>query len=235
MRIPLATTIESRDGTLTRDAKVKNGIVETRGEDVPPIVRKRPGLTDLGLVRAGAAQLLYYWFGKVRTVIGDYLDGATGVGQLVVTAWNSADKDADVALSNGDLTITVSAGGFARSVDSLSSGSWAFQTTVATATGTVCVGMANASATFVQLGASHASIAYNSNSGQITKNSSVLATVATYTAGDVIKVIYDADTQRFTLLDDARQVRCELTTEQVGEFCERLRERAKTSDSRTMV
>lgn len=194
MRIPLATTIESRDGTLTRDAKVKNGIVETRGEDVPPIVRKRPGLTDLGLVRAGAAQLLYYWFGKVRTVIGDYLDGATGVGQLVVTAWNSADKDADVALSNGDLTITVSAGGFARSVDSLSSGSWAFQTTVATATGTVCVGMANASATFVQLGASHDSIAYNSNSGQITKNSSVLATVATYTAGDVIKVIYDADT-----------------------------------------
>mgnify|MGYP001226961304 FL=1 len=194
MRIPLATTIESRDGTLTRDAKVKNGIVETRGEDVPPIVRKRPGLTDLGLVRAGAAQLLYYWFGKVRTVIGDYLDGATGVGQLVVTTWNSADKDADVALSNGDLTITVSAGGFARSVDSLSSGSWAFQTTVATATGTVCVGMANASATFVQLGASHDSIAYNSNSGQITKNSSVLATVATYTAGDVIKVIYDADT-----------------------------------------
>jgi hypothetical protein len=194
VRIPLATTIESRDGTLTRDAKVKNGIVETRGEDVPPIVRKRPGLTDLGLVRAGAAQLLYYWFGKVRTVIGDYLDGATGVGQLVVTAWNSADKDADVALSNGDLTITVSAGGFARSVDSLSSGSWAFQTTVATATGTVCVGMANASATFVQLGASHDSIAYNSNSGQITKNSSVLATVATYTAGDVIKVIYDADT-----------------------------------------
>ena len=194
MRIPLATTIESRDGTLTRDAKVKNGIVETRGEDVPPIVRKRPGLTDLGLVRAGAAQLLYYWFGKVRTVIGDYLDGATGVGQLVVTTWNSADKDSDVALSNGDLTITVSAGGFARSVNSLSSGSWAFQTTVATATGTVCVGMANASATFVQLGASHASIAYNSNSGQITKNSSVLATVATYTAGDVIKVIYDADT-----------------------------------------
>ena len=194
MRIPLATTIESRDGTLTRDAKVKNGIVETRGEDVPPIVRKRPGLTDLGLVRAGEAQLLYYWFGKVRTVIGDYLDGATGVGQLVVTTWNSADKDSDVALSNGDLTITVSAGGFARSVDSLSSGSWAFQTTVATATGTVCVGMANASATFVQLGASHASIAYNSNSGQITKNSSVLATVATYTAGDVIKVIYDADT-----------------------------------------
>ena len=194
MRIPLATTIESRDGTLTRDAKVKNGIVETRGEDVPPIVRKRPGLIDLGLVRAGAAQLLYYWYGKVRTVIGDYLDGATGVGQTVVTTWNSADKDADVALSNGDLTITVSSGGFARSVDSLSSGEWAFQTTVETATGIVCVGMANASASFVQLGASHDSIAYNSIIGQITKNSSSLSTVPTYTAGDVIKVIYDADT-----------------------------------------
>jgi len=44
-------------------------------------------------------------------------------------------------------------------------------------------------------------------------------------------VIYDADTQRFTLLDDARQSRCEMTTEQVAAFCERLRERAKTSDS----
>lgn len=193
MRIPFASSLKSRDGTLDQDAKVVNGIVEPDG-DAAPTVRRRPGLTDLGLVRAGAAQMLYYWFGKVRTVIGDYLDGATGIGQLVVTTWNSADKDADVALSNGDLTITVSSGGFARSVDSLSSGEWAFQTTVATATGTVCVGMANASASFVQLGASHDSIAYNSNSGQITKNSSVLSTVATYTAGDVIKVIYDADT-----------------------------------------
>lgn len=44
-------------------------------------------------------------------------------------------------------------------------------------------------------------------------------------------VIYDAETKRFTLLDSTRQVRCELTTEQVADFCERVRERAKTSDS----
>ena len=89
MRIPLATTIESRDGTLTRDAKVKNGIVETRGEDVPPIVRKRPGLTDLGLVRAGAAQLLYYWFGKVRAVIGDYINAISGATAQTLGDWSS--------------------------------------------------------------------------------------------------------------------------------------------------
>lgn len=89
MRIPLATTIESRDGTLTRDAKVKNGIVETRGEDVPPIVRKRPGLTDLGLVRAGAAQLLYYWFGKVRAVIGDYINAISGATAQSLGDWSS--------------------------------------------------------------------------------------------------------------------------------------------------
>jgi len=44
-------------------------------------------------------------------------------------------------------------------------------------------------------------------------------------------LIYDAETQRFTLLDDSRKARCELTTEQVAEFCSRLAERAKSSDS----
>ena len=121
MRIPLATTIESRDGTLTRDAKVKNGIVETRGEDVSPIVRKRPGLTDLGLVRAGAAQLLYYWFGKVRTIIGDTFCG----GNLsVYPVWG--DKGSEVTLSNGDLTTTYAVGSTmsARATFGKSSGKW---------------------------------------------------------------------------------------------------------------
>lgn len=44
-------------------------------------------------------------------------------------------------------------------------------------------------------------------------------------------VIYDAETKRFTLLDVKRRTRCELTAEQVADFCERVRERAKTSDS----
>jgi len=44
-------------------------------------------------------------------------------------------------------------------------------------------------------------------------------------------VIYDAATKRFTLLDGKRQTRCELTAEQVADFCQRVAERAKTSDS----
>lgn len=44
-------------------------------------------------------------------------------------------------------------------------------------------------------------------------------------------VIYDAATKRFTLLDVKRQTRCELTAEQVADFCTRVAERAKTSDS----
>lgn len=44
-------------------------------------------------------------------------------------------------------------------------------------------------------------------------------------------VIYDAATKRFTLLDGKRQTRCELTAEQVADFCQRVADRAKTSDS----
>ncbi|MCE9606200.1 MAG: hypothetical protein K8U03_14990 [Planctomycetia bacterium] len=44
-------------------------------------------------------------------------------------------------------------------------------------------------------------------------------------------VVFDAATTRFTLLDDRRKVRCELAMEQVTDFCERLRERSKLSDS----
>lgn len=191
MRIPLASSLKSRDGTLDQDAKVLNGIVEPDG-DAAPTVRRRPGLTDLGLVRAGAAQLLYYWYSKVRTVIGDYIGYTNSPSELVLTTWNSADKDADVALSNGDLTITVSNGGFARSVLPCTSGSWAWQITVATATGRPVAGMSNSSSAFGLLGGDSNSIGYDS-SGQVIKNSSVLTTVATYTVGDVVKVIYDAD------------------------------------------
>lgn len=44
-------------------------------------------------------------------------------------------------------------------------------------------------------------------------------------------VIYDAATKRFTLLDVKRQTRCELTAEQVADFCQRVSDRGKTSDS----
>ena len=72
MRIPLATNLESRDGLLDKDAKVLNGVIETRGENVAPIVRKRPGLSNLGTVHSGTGQLLTDFYG-LNVIIGDSL------------------------------------------------------------------------------------------------------------------------------------------------------------------
>jgi hypothetical protein len=74
MRIPLAVTIESRDGGLTRDAKVLNGVVEARGDQ--PVLRKRPGTADLGLINAGTAQLLTVWNG-IKTIQADFISAGT--------------------------------------------------------------------------------------------------------------------------------------------------------------
>jgi hypothetical protein len=74
MRVPLGVNLESRDGTVSKDAKVMNGLIEAKGD--APIVRKRPGVTDLGSVHSGTAQLLYAWNG-INTVQGDYLNSGT--------------------------------------------------------------------------------------------------------------------------------------------------------------
>jgi hypothetical protein len=54
MRIALASNLESRDGTVDQDAKVLNGIAESRGDKAPMKLRKRPGLAAYG---AAASQL----------------------------------------------------------------------------------------------------------------------------------------------------------------------------------
>lgn len=72
MRIPLAVNLESRDGTVTKDSKVLNGIIEVKGEN-DLRVRTRPGNADIGLVKAGIAQLLYNWNG-INTIQADTLN-----------------------------------------------------------------------------------------------------------------------------------------------------------------
>ncbi len=74
MRVPLAVSLESRDGAVDQDARVVNGIVETKGEQSS--LRKRPGLSDMGLVRVGAAQLLFSWNG-IKAILGDYMNQGT--------------------------------------------------------------------------------------------------------------------------------------------------------------
>lgn len=76
MRLPLAVNLESRDGALSKDALIRNGIVESRGEGVPPVVRKRPGVADLGQVDTGVSQLITEWYG-LRVIIDDTLNSGT--------------------------------------------------------------------------------------------------------------------------------------------------------------
>jgi hypothetical protein len=71
MRLPLAVEVVSRDGTLGRDATLKNGLVEANGEDF--ILRKRPGMYDLGSVGAGASQVLAAWQDRLVGVAGDLI------------------------------------------------------------------------------------------------------------------------------------------------------------------
>jgi hypothetical protein len=74
MRVPLGVNLESRDGTVSKDAKVLNGLIEREGDST--IVRKRPGTVDLGNVKTGTAQLLYAWNG-INTIQADFLNRGT--------------------------------------------------------------------------------------------------------------------------------------------------------------
>lgn len=88
MRVPLAVNLESRDGSLDKDALIINGLVESRGEGVPPVVRKRPGVADVGQVDTGVSQLITEWFG-LRVIIDDTLSSGT-VATIVSSPTTSA-------------------------------------------------------------------------------------------------------------------------------------------------
>lgn len=90
MRIPLGVTLESRDGSVTNDAKVLNGIVETKGEQ--NIVRKRPGVGAVAVLTAGKAQLLYPWNG-VNAMIGDTLYRGTTATSVSTTAFSPTNAN----------------------------------------------------------------------------------------------------------------------------------------------
>mgnify|MGYP003527456538 CR=1 FL=1 len=78
MRLPLATDLKARVGTPDKDARVKNGIIEIRGES--SVVRQRPGVsealaTDLGLFAQGGMQFgdyLVYLNNDVVFVFSDF-------------------------------------------------------------------------------------------------------------------------------------------------------------------
>lgn len=198
MRIPLAANLESRAGSLTKDARVKNALVERKG-DVSFVV-KRPGMSDLGLVKAGVAQLLTYWNG-IRTIQDDYLN----IGDAVTYAkLNSADKGDDVTLSGGDLTAAIAGSGSdsVRSTQSKSAGKWYWEVTVNN-TGTNRIGVANA--TFgvdVGSGSPNSSLGLSTNSLAVGSDGNILdpggggatiGSIGSYTSGDIIGIALDCD------------------------------------------
>lgn len=87
MRLPLANTLQSRDGLVDKDAKVVNGILEPKGDTA--WVRNRPGNTTKGLLKAGVAQLLYCWNG-VLAIIDDFLIRPTAYYSAVTATFNTA-------------------------------------------------------------------------------------------------------------------------------------------------
>ena len=191
-RIPIAVNLESRNGQVTRDAKVTNGIVEINGQSKR--LRKRPGCSDYGLVKTGVAQLLVYWNG-IKAIIGDYFcSGISGNATTITTTWNPADKDADITLSGSDLSASSVDIGSVRSVLYCSSGTWNFEVLVNTDSTDKYIGMANS--TFSIANAIGKETGLNSISyrwdGRISANNVTIYTAATFAATDVISVFFDS-------------------------------------------
>lgn len=201
IRIPIAVNLESRDGTLSKDAKGVNCIVEVSGQTKK--VRKRPGCSDFGLVKTGVAQLLIYWNG-IKAIIGDFFcSGIAGTPTSYSSCtWNPSDKDADVTLSGGNLTASgaFASAGMVRSTTSVSSGTWVFEVTyVSTTGGAPFIGFANSSAALTNVvGADNNGVGWT-NGGAVRKNGVDFATASSYTTGDVLGFVYDADLDTINL------------------------------------
>ncbi len=192
MRIPIAVSLESRDGTVDQDAKVVNGIIEVKGEE-SFLTKKRPGSVDLGLIRAGVAQLLTYWDSQVIAIQDDYIN----TGSISsTTTWNASDKGAEVTLSGSNLvaTIGVSDDGV-RSVVSKSSGKFYWEVTCTTSK-YFSIGVANSSASLTAVvGAGDVnSVTVNFNGTILTNGTNATgSSITAFVEGDIIGVALDMD------------------------------------------
>lgn len=104
MRVPLAVTLESRDGGTTKDAKNLNSIAEVKspaGPHGPADIRfrKRPGSADLGLVKVGTAQFLFNWNG-INAILADHFLRGT------ITTIVSGPTDTNLSPANASLMFT---------------------------------------------------------------------------------------------------------------------------------
>ena len=73
MRLPLCYPIESRDGTLNADSKMKNLVVENVEGELVAV--KRPGVTKQTELPPGLAQGLFNLNGMAYAIVDDKLYG----------------------------------------------------------------------------------------------------------------------------------------------------------------
>jgi hypothetical protein len=129
---------------------------------------------------------------------------AGGGGGVSTVTWNPADKGAGIDLSNGNLTASRNLTGSGSTYHSVratvgkSAGKWQWRSTCDVAhglwNGSHAIGLANASHNVSSdyLGSSNNSIGYHAG-GVVWRSASPLATLATYTNGDVIGILWDED------------------------------------------
>ena len=118
----------------------------------------------------------------------------------VPTTWNPADKGGDVSLSAGDLTITATTGGHARSVFAASAGKHYCEFTFGVETTGAAVGVANASADLMWPGVNTNGVMYDCDTGYVLSDGTTLATGGSNPT--VLGLLLDADTRKFKLTLD---------------------------------
>jgi hypothetical protein len=110
------------------------------------------------------------------------------------TTWSTSDYSGSVAFSNGDLTVTKSGGGEARGRATLSrsTGKYHFEGVCDTGGNPVGLGLSLSSFS-TYFGDGTSSVGYYGQNGEVAFNSTALATISTYTSGDVLAVEVDLD------------------------------------------
>lgn len=93
MKLGLAATLESRDGTTAKDAGGRNAIIETEGE--ASALLKRPGAYSLGAAGSGVGQLLACYNGNLKSIVGNTLADLTITGSSVSIASSQAITSID--------------------------------------------------------------------------------------------------------------------------------------------
>jgi hypothetical protein len=133
------------------------------------------------------------------TAIQQILLGIPTATPPVVVAWNPGDIGANLALSNGDRTVTKTAANAFSGVrvnTSKSSGKWYFEVRIDAATTSpfITVGVSNASETLSNFtGSSANGWSYYQQTGEKANNGVTVAFGASYTTADVVGVAVDLD------------------------------------------